>query len=210
MTLAGLVPAGLSAEEELLLRCACPMDNAATLAPAAALANESIDVERLEWLAAQHHLAPVLLARLNRIAPEAVPDALRRRAHEQLRQSLALSGALIRVLALLNDAGIRALAFKGPVLSQIVYGNPAQRPIGDLDLLMAPEEVWSAADALRAAGFRARHDYTPRQRAAYLRSEDEYNLAREDGAMVELHWELLPGRFSPLLDVESLRRRSAP
>src|SRR5205085_2878975 len=68
-------------------------------------------------------------------------------------------------------------------------------------------DVWRAAGALHPAGFRARHGYSPRQRRSYLRTEDEYNLCRDDGAMVELHWELLPGTRSPLLDVESLRRR---
>jgi hypothetical protein len=197
---------GLDVAEELLLLCARARPNAEAVARIRSVA-AGVDGQRLASLAREHQMAPVVLARLMDTAPSAVTPELRRAACQRLPQSLALCGLLVEVAARLEGAGIRALSVKGPVLSQVLYGSPAQRPACDLELLVSPSEVWAAADALRAASFEARRHYTPPQRRAYLRTEDEYNLARDDDAMVKLHWELIPGQCSPRLAIERLRQR---
>jgi hypothetical protein len=72
--------------------------------------------------------------------------------------------ALREVLEALTDAGVRAVAVKGIVLSQTLYADVAERPIQDVDLRVLPEDLSRAI----AAG-KARHwelDRSSRQTGA--------------------------------------------
>src|SRR5262249_39095106 len=66
----------------------------------------------------------------------------------------------------------------------------------DLDLWLAPEDVWRAAEALRERGYVWRGAFTPRQRRALVRCGSELGLTRPDGPTIELQWQLLP-RLAP-------------
>lgn len=48
---------------------------------------------------------------------------------------------LAKVLRALDDAGVRAMPVKGIVLGSSIYDDVAQRPIVDVDLLVAPADV---------------------------------------------------------------------
>ena len=49
---------------------------------------------------------------------------------------MLMSAELIRIMKLLEKNDIKALAFKGPVLSQMVYGDITLRQYVDLDVLI--------------------------------------------------------------------------
>ena len=88
----------------------------------------------------------------------AVPEWVRSEVH---RQALATVARTLRTTsslsACLGEAGCAVLALKGLDLAHRVYPHPGVRPMGDFDLLVAPEAV--AVDpaldqrARRAAGF---------------------------------------------------------
>jgi len=72
-----------------------------------------------------------------------------------------------RVLGVLHDAGVPVLLLKGLALLATVYRRPGLRPMGDIDLLIRPEDVERATKALtridcrRGAEF-VRDDFFPR------------------------------------------------
>ena len=53
---------------------------------------------------------------------------------------------------ILRQSGIRALHIKGPTVEQWLY-DEGERPSGDVDILVAPEEMQDALDALYDRGF---------------------------------------------------------
>ena len=64
-----------------------------------------------------------------------------------------LAADLSVALAALRDADVRALAFKGVALSAQAYGDFSLRGAGDLDVLVAPEDLERAHGVLRSAGW---------------------------------------------------------
>lgn len=170
-----------------------------------------LDWDRLLFLAVQQQTAPLLYHRLDAAEFAGVPSRaageLRRLFLAQSRQNLALTARLLDLLPHFDEADIRTLPYKGPVLAQSLYRSVTLRSCGDLDLLLPRDQVWKARDLLVAAGYCPRVALSPRQEEACLRSADEIELTHPDGTRVELHWQLFP-RLNPVpLDFERLWRR---
>jgi len=144
-------------------------------------------------------LAPQLYRRLPQLRPR-----LEERFQQNLRRSLLLSSELPRLL----DALPPAIAFKGPVLAQRLYGDFAAREYCDLDLLLRPDDIPAAIATLGKMGFTAALPLEPWQLQAHLRSGCEY--AMSDGRIhVELHWQYVPRQFGNEFDLEQLFVRAA-
>lgn len=113
------------------------------------------DWDRLNRSAAQHRLRPLLHVRHGdeHVIPPDIradwQDAHRLAALEamQIRHEL---GQCTRLLA---DAGIASIALKGAWLAAHAYPAPALRPMRDIDLLVAREQVLEAYAELRSAGY---------------------------------------------------------
>ncbi len=149
-------------------------------------------------LAIRHGLAPQLYRRLPELRPR-----LEQRFQENLRRSLLLTSELSRLL----DALPPALAFKGPVLAQRLYGDTAAREYCDLDLLLRPADIPPAIATLERMGFVAALALEPWQLRAHLRNGCEY--AMSDGRIhVELHWQFAPRQLGVVFDIEKLFARA--
>jgi Uncharacterised nucleotidyltransferase len=85
---------------------------------------------------------------------------------------------------------------KGLATGRLVYGSPAERPIGDLDLLVPFDDMARARRAMRQNGYEsigwAGLDRVARWQHAF-RSEMPMLCTRPDryGLVTELHWSLL-------------------
>jgi hypothetical protein len=67
---------------------------------------------------------------------------------------LAARRALVEATKLLDAAGIPSLAVKGAVTAYSLYGDPAERPLGDVDVKVRPLDFRRAARAFGEAGWR--------------------------------------------------------
>jgi len=65
-----------------------------------------------------------------------------------------MTAELARIAAAFEQAKIRLLAFKGPVLSQQLYGHPGLRSFSDLDVIVAPRHADAGEALLRTLGYR--------------------------------------------------------
>lgn len=106
---------------------------------------------------------------------------------------------LERILDEMNARGIAPMPLKGMDLITRVYDDPALRPIGDIDLLVRPQDMAAAGEAVLAAGFGAeggikRHDVfvLPPNTVAEFLSEHPDNPIK-----VELH-PAIAGRIARL------------
>jgi hypothetical protein len=61
--------------------------------------------------------------------------------------------ALPRVVKSLREAGVRVAAIKGVAFAKSLYAAPAERPMNDVDLLVARDQREAAEQALRKLGF---------------------------------------------------------
>src|SRR5262249_33273940 len=103
------------------------------------------DVAASNWLVRRHGLAPMAAAAG---APQ---------FHEDLaRSALAWTKVAAYVeplVARLAAAGVRVAPIKGLAYAKTLYGSPAERPMTDVDLLIAGGGERSAAAELERSGF---------------------------------------------------------
>lgn len=101
---------------------------------------------------------------------------------------------LTRVRDLLDDVGVRFLAFKGPALALQATGDLGARGYGDLDVLIEPETVERTVTTLLGHGWRTAVPLPPAGSWAWRRIVHTGHELTLDGAAcsVDLHWRLDP------------------
>jgi hypothetical protein len=149
-------------------------------------------------LADREGMLPLLSRILSQCQPDKIAPAIlsdvRSRAAAKAMRSLSMAGELSRILRRFEAAGLTALAFKGPTLAVLAYGNLALRDSADLDILVPRGQVASAIEILSADGYGKQ---SPRFNAG-LAGDNEVTLRRPDsGSEVDLHWEFSPPYFPP-------------
>ena len=122
------------------------------------------------------------------------------------RQALLLDLERDRVLHALGRHGIAPLLLKGSALRERVYDDALERSMGDLDLLVAPEEIDQSMAALRAIGYVSDSDELL---DAYRRHHFHHVLTHPRGFIVEMHWGLTDPRSSVPLDATKFFSRAS-
>ncbi len=203
-----------SPEKELLLLCARKDP-----APRAAQRVRELSRQPLNWQlvatsAWDHRVSQLLTSNLERLCAENVPEIwmqyLRENRERNLRRSLMLGAELLRVMDLLQSAGIQAIPYKGPTLAALAYGDLGMREFGDLDLLVAHDEIERAQQIMQGLDYqtqpRTPGGQTPQQQVPgqyiFFRDQDRY--------LVELHTERTLRYFPKPLNIALLRGRLQP
>ena len=128
-------------------------------------------------------------------------------AEAVVRRNLRLTQELLAVQGQLETAGIFAVPFKGPMLAVQLYGNLALRQYHDLDFLIRPGDIGRAAEVLIARGYRPPALLTTPCGARLLETQRHYRFTRDDGVIVEVHWDLAPSHFPFPIDPDRVRSR---
>ncbi len=190
-----------SLELELLLAAVRSYLHPAAASRLNQLAASGPDWSSLGDLAYLHGLLPLLSFQLENICPQTLPPLVRARLQSSFQtntfSNLVLTGELLRLVGLFEAGGIELLALKGPILAQQAYGDLALRRFDDLDLLVKPAQVLAARKLILAAGYRPKFGLTPAQQETYVRLGYEETFQQtQNGVALDLHWSLLPRRYS--------------
>lgn len=157
-------------------------------------------------MAAEAHGVLPLLAKV--AGPLAEPELIAA-ARETALRSLAAVNTLRRAMATLRAAGIPALAWKGPVLSHVAWGDVGMREFQDLDIVVAPQQLHAAHAALCAVGWSRRHAQSAAQEAAIFRGQGALEMSGPfDPPLLELHWEFSARRYAGRLPVTAVIARA--
>lgn len=101
----------------------------------------------------KRHQMSMLAAAALREAGITLPDNLIRIDGEQRIRALSLAGEAAQLTAALAETGVDAIVLKGPLLSQVIYHDPAMRQSVDLDLLVDWDQFRAARKALITLGY---------------------------------------------------------
>ena len=201
-------------ENELLICVSRPARDIAQRERVRLLLRSDLDWGYLKAMAHRHSLIPLLYYHVNAVCPEAVPSQvlsqLRQRNDENTRQSLLLTGELLKLMDLLKAQGIQAIPFKGPTLALRAYGDVGLRQFGDLDILIHKKDVFKVKELLAGEGFKPTPELTGTQEAALLRFDCAYNFGNDKKVLFDVHWNFAPPYFSFELDVDRLWERLEP
>jgi hypothetical protein len=183
--------ASLSPETQLLLLTAAVSPSDAALRQALSI---GINWEELCALARHEKATPILLRQLGRV--DADPGAsgyreLREQATIAVMEMLQLEQLLHQTIDILAQHEIEAVLLKGAGLAYTAYSSFADRPMGDIDLLVRPQHVERAWSLLQE------HDWKPQptdgDSTFYADHHHLPPLFRDSGRFrLEMHGELLP------------------
>ncbi|WP_169829151.1 nucleotidyltransferase family protein [Tsuneonella mangrovi] len=197
----------MSEPGEILLRiCARPgADHGARLATL-----DPVGWEQLAALASEQRVTALLAQALANVEDElAVPPAVARQMDEQVERerlyTLNQSLALVRMLALLADAGLEPICLKGVRLAHLDYPRPELRPMRDLDLLLEPADAERAQELLLASG---RYKIADGRPAYGIEASHQLPplVDTERKVMIELHHRLDAKDFARERDLLALMR----
>jgi hypothetical protein len=170
---------------------------------------KGLDWDSILAIADEHGVQGMLAWRLEENECGDVPAAARVKIQARMRArqlfALSLSAELFRILDDFSKAHIEVVPVKGPVLSQVAYGDPGVRSFGDLDLLLAHRDIRRAIERMLAMGF------TPDVPAEVLlsgRIPGEYLFRRAGtGGLIELHTEKTFRHYPKPMRIEAMMER---
>lgn len=126
------------------------------------LAIESLLQSELDWdtfldLVFDHRVLPLVHRQIEAHYTDLFPADIRAELADEMFENTArnmvLSQKLLAAIALLDTHGIPALAFKGPALAMMVYGDISLRMFSDLDILVPSDRFLDAKTVLMEAGY---------------------------------------------------------
>ncbi|MGH7863420.1 MAG: nucleotidyltransferase domain-containing protein, partial [Candidatus Binataceae bacterium] len=204
--------APFSPEVRLVLACVAPDASPAATNLVRALVADGPDWRLVARVARWHGVHALVFHRLSSIDGLQVPaQAMQSMREEHLGRalrSLALARELTRLIRLLNDAAIPALAFKGPVLAKQAYGDVAMRQFIDLDLLIRHRDLPRLVEVLARDGYGARR-FSPHARDHGLFDTSEEEFAKPGGlGPLDVHWLLASPFFPYAPDVDACFARA--
>ncbi|WP_158235422.1 nucleotidyltransferase family protein [Caulobacter sp. FWC2] len=137
-------------------------------------------------------LAWTALVRTGVAPPPEVAGALSEAADQAARREGLMALESARLQHLLDRAGLANQVLKGATLSALAYGRDGVKQSLDIDLLVLPEDVSAASEALTKAGYvriAPSPDLDPARLAVAIALTREAVFRRpQDGLLVELQW----------------------
>ena len=152
-----------------------------------------------------------LPAEIRRRLPPTIQTQLESTARRTAQLALVRSAELVRLAGLFRAAGVPFISVKGPLLAQALYGGVGVRHAGDLDLLIHPDRLTVADEALRRAGYRRSlpdFELTPRQWHEFQRLKHEFEYFNDvTQVRIEVEWRLEGLAGQPFADWLARGRR---
>lgn len=159
----------------------------------------------------RQRLSGLLMAAVDDGALPVTPEQhAQARAFETLTAArcLHLEGLLVRVGAILAEAGIPMRALKGSAVAHLDYPDTRLRPFIDVDVLVTGSDFDSATACLRDAGLSRVY---PQPRAGFDRRFGKgANFLAPDGAGVDVHRTFVMGPYGLTVRLDDLWRSPEP
>jgi hypothetical protein len=178
----------MTSEEHLILLLSRVTPSPEALAEAERVLKGGVDYPVMMRLAAMNGVTALIYHHLKPLdfVPQEVLDRLKGASLRTMGENVRKAAEMIGIITLLKEAGVEAVPLKGPVASDVIFGDPGLYPSGDLDILVRPSDLKKAASALLEAGYR---------KASGTDEEDmlrgSYHLTFHNGRdVVEVHWTL--------------------
>lgn len=196
-----------SRTDELLLYCLRVVPDEAGDGRIETLSSSEWDV--LVEEAGRYGVAPLLYHRLRTLhskipVPANVLARLRYFYLQSAGRSMRLYHELGNVLRLLRQADIPVIVLKGAHLAEVVYGNRALRPMGDVDVLVHQDDLMRVEAVLLGMG------YAPAECHRQIAKDNcnfDYGLPNRE-FFVEVHWNFLPSTYRFKMDIDGQWERS--
>lgn len=156
--------------------------------------------KKLFKIAEQHKILPQLYQFFLKIdsatvAPELISELHRYHNHRRKR-NLLCTYELGRLVRILKENKIHAVAFKGPTLSKIAYNSLDARSFTDLDILVRQDDYFKVREVLKCHGYQPFGELqkSEEEEKKFCLQAGEYTLFKENGTLyADIHYRCLGG-----------------
>jgi hypothetical protein len=159
-----------------------------------------------------HALAPLLYKRLisspfsNHVPEETLRD-LRGCYLLSLSRGILRMHMLSHVLCTFENEGIPVIPLKGAHLAEIIYGDPALRPMSDLDLLFRKPDLPQVVDTLTTMGYHPSKAFWIEYQCSV--SHELPAFIQNGSPPIEVHWTIILPALNFKVDQDGLWNRSS-
>lgn len=154
------------------------------------LSSGHLDFSKLLKIASYHKLLP-LLAKRCQTFPEKFQREVKQASLTTSLRNLMMTGCLVSVLDLFRENNISALPFKGPALSQRLYGDINCRTFCDLDIIVSSKDAIKARDVLLENNFKVLQEVQEKNIPSYLAAETYFNFTHSKSHVsIDMQWDL--------------------
>jgi hypothetical protein len=208
---ASILP-GFPKELRLMLDCLRGFFSATEGSEPEMLRLDGIDWKTFISLAYHHRVVPILHAQRAILRAKGCPeDVLQGLAEASMRNVLrngAMTGELLQLSDILERNHVPMIAIKGIPQAILLYGGIQYRSPGDIDVLVSPDSMGMAHQALCNAGYvpQSRYSASPliQTISKLLVNHTSYRNKNNQGHYVELHSRLYFYRSVLSLDFDSI------
>ncbi len=114
-----------------------------------------------------------------------------------VQKNIMMSAELLKIMHILEKNHIKALAFKGPVLSQMAYGDITLRQYGDLDILVNPKDLFNAGILFQNNNYTLQGSIDFLNDPLWIEAAKDMILVHEQkNIIIEMHWKLFHSTFA--------------
>lgn len=160
----------------------------------------------------ENSVLPSVYLNLEKNYKELVPESIFKKM-KQLYKQVSLSNVnkvkeLIKISKSFSDENIDNLAFKGPTLAAIAYGNISNRQYRDIDIFISENNFEKARQILIHLGYKPQFRIHSSYKKIYLRSWNYLNFYSKNGtSSIDLHWRSANSHFSFSMDFNHLNKK---
>lgn len=164
--------------------------------------------------AGRNALTVLLFDAIEKLERNDVPRGVRDSLQNLYRSSVLSQGMMYRELDCVADKfaeqSIPLVILKGAALAKLYYAVPAERPFGDLDLLVHAEDAPRVRENLLARGMKEFGGVARGLNQTYY-GEASFNSADGRGAQIDVHWELVsPAYYRRRMEMDWFWRNTEP
>jgi len=155
---------------------------------------KQVDWIRFINLTYVHGVLPLVYVQLkaySEFLPKNELQRFRSGYREIATQNIIMSSELLKVKQLLEKNGIEVIAFKGPILSQVAYGDITLRQYADLDILINEASLFEAASLLSKSSYTSPSPITLLKDKNFLALNNDFNFFTDKNIHIEIHWKLI-------------------
>lgn len=114
-----------------------------------------------------------------------------------VQRNMLMTSELIKIMHLLRENNIEALAFKGPTLSQMAYGDITLRQYVDLDVLVKKGDIYKAGKILENHFYMASGSIEFLNDPIWVSDAKDMTFFNEKKSIaVEIHWKFFKNRYA--------------
>ncbi|MEA1954190.1 MAG: nucleotidyltransferase family protein [Campylobacterota bacterium] len=176
------------------------------------ITDENISISHIIQLAYKHGIVPLVYKTIKQLFHTKNSSLnidnflLKLQSHYKTisQRNMLMSAELIYLIKLFAKHNIDALAFKGPTLAQMAYGDITLRQFGDLDILIKKEDIDKIDILFKKSGYQHLLPLTSVQTSVRLKyAKDLSFIHPSKGIHLEMHWAFLNQNYPIQMDLEN-------